>query len=86
MIRVTDLTKSYPARGPVVDHLSFEVAEGEALVLVGTSGRGKICGQKQKGSQVNKSRTEFRSKIGRNLFWPLPRITMKVRRIENQLI
>jgi osmoprotectant transport system ATP-binding protein len=40
MIRAENLTKTYNG-APAVDNLSFEVAEGENLVLLGTSGCGK---------------------------------------------
>ena len=41
MIKAENLTKSYPNHGVVVDRLSLEVKEGEALVIVGRSGCGK---------------------------------------------
>jgi osmoprotectant transport system ATP-binding protein len=40
MIRAENLTKTYNG-APAVDNISFEVAEGENLVLLGTSGCGK---------------------------------------------
>lgn len=40
MISVRNLTKQYPSL-TAVDDISFEVAEGETLVLLGTSGCGK---------------------------------------------
>ncbi|MBI2082458.1 MAG: ABC transporter ATP-binding protein [Deltaproteobacteria bacterium] len=41
MISVRDLVKSYGGHGTVVDHLTFDLKEGECLVLVGKSGCGK---------------------------------------------
>ena len=40
MLVVKNLIKQYHGR-PVVDNLSFSVAKGEVLVLLGTSGSGK---------------------------------------------
>ncbi len=40
MIRVRDLRKSFPARS-VLDGVSFDVAQGEAFVIIGGSGSGK---------------------------------------------
>ncbi len=40
MIRVRDLAKSFPARR-VLDGVSFDVARGEAFVIIGGSGSGK---------------------------------------------
>ena len=44
MLKVTDLTKSYEtARGPltVIEHVSFEMAPGDAAAIMGPSGTGK---------------------------------------------
>lgn len=41
MISLRNVSKSYPGHGRVVDRVSFEVEQGECLVLVGTSGCGK---------------------------------------------
>jgi len=41
MISIKNLIKSYAEHGRVVDGISFEVPEGECLVLVGPSGCGK---------------------------------------------
>ncbi|MEV7289345.1 betaine/proline/choline family ABC transporter ATP-binding protein [Streptomyces sp. NPDC093252] len=41
MIRFEQVTKRYPDGTTAVDHLSFEVAEGELVTLVGPSGCGK---------------------------------------------
>ena len=40
-IRVEDLHKHYPGGGTAVDHIDFEVARGETLVLLGAPGCGK---------------------------------------------
>src|ERR1700712_5705699 len=40
MIKVDHLSKSF-GKVKAVDHISFEVAEGENLILLGTSGCGK---------------------------------------------
>jgi osmoprotectant transport system ATP-binding protein len=45
MIEVTNLTKQYKDL-TVVDHISFSVAEGETLGLIGTSGCGKTTSLK----------------------------------------
>ncbi len=41
MIRLFDVTKSYPVRGVVLDRVSLEIARGEYVVLCGASGAGK---------------------------------------------
>ncbi len=41
MLRITNLTKVYPNGVVALDNLSFEVADGEFLVIIGLSGSGK---------------------------------------------
>ncbi len=41
MLKLNNISKSYPQRGIVLDKLSLEVAKGEALAITGPSGSGK---------------------------------------------
>jgi len=41
MLKLTDVCKSFPQRGTVLDHLNLEVAEGETIAVTGPSGSGK---------------------------------------------
>ncbi len=41
MLKVTNLTKSYPQRGLVLNNLSLEVKEGDLISISGPSGSGK---------------------------------------------
>ncbi|MFC5775769.1 ATP-binding cassette domain-containing protein [Ectobacillus antri] len=58
MLKVQDLHFSYDNKVTVLDHVSFEVAKGDMLALIGPNGCGKttliklICDllEKQKGS------------------------------------
>ena len=41
MLKLTDVCKSFPQRGTVLDHLCLEVAGGETIAVTGPSGSGK---------------------------------------------
>ena len=60
VIEFLAVTKKYPGHGVVVDHLSFEVAEGEALVLVGRSGCGKSTTLKMINGLISPDEGEVR--------------------------
>lgn len=41
MLKLNEISKSFPQRGSVLDKLSLEVKEGETLAVIGPSGSGK---------------------------------------------
>ncbi len=41
MLRLVEITKSYPQRGRVLDSLNFTVRDGESVAITGPSGSGK---------------------------------------------
>lgn len=41
MLRLKDISKSFPGRGTVLDHLSLDVQEGDSIAVTGPSGSGK---------------------------------------------
>jgi len=41
MLRLIDISKSFPQRGTVLDHLSITVNEGDSVAITGPSGSGK---------------------------------------------
>ena len=41
MLRLVEITKSFPQRGRVLDNLYFEIKEGDSVAITGPSGSGK---------------------------------------------
>jgi osmoprotectant transport system ATP-binding protein len=59
MISLRDVSKSYVGGEPAVDHLSLEIAAGETLVLLGSSGCGKTTTLKMINHLVEPSSGEI---------------------------